>query len=236
MPSSQYQAFATGGSANALTPVAYAALTTLIANGFQTGIAKSEQVNTVLRQTTTAAAALGQLCVDHGSLDALDDGSAVNLKAAILSALNALIGAQQFWKPGDVKATMVYSTPTGWLKANGQIVSRTTYAALFAAIGTTYGVGDGSTTFAVPDLRGEFLRGLDDGRGVDSGRVIGSAQGDLLKSHTHDMGTEAGGAFNLATPVDSSGTDEIPTGNPTGATGGAETRPRNVAVLWLIKT
>lgn len=66
--------------------------------------------------------------------------------------------------------------PTGWLKANGAAISRTTYAALFAAIGTTFGAGDGSTTFNVPDLRGEFVRGWDDGRGVDSGRALGSAQ------------------------------------------------------------
>lgn len=51
------------------------------------------------------------------------------------------------------------SAPDGWFICNGQLVSRTTYASLFAAIGTTFGVGDGSTTFAVPDLRGQFVRG-----------------------------------------------------------------------------
>lgn len=72
--------------------------------------------------------------------------------------------------------------PTGWLKANGAAVSRTTYAALFAAIGTTFGAGDGRTTFNLPDLRGEFIRGLDDGRNVDNGRVFGSAQGDAIRN------------------------------------------------------
>ena len=57
--------------------------------------------------------------------------------------------------------------PNGFLKANGAAVSRTTYAKLFAAIGTTFGAGDGATTFNVPDMRGEFVRGLDNGRGVD---------------------------------------------------------------------
>ena len=61
------------------------------------------------------------------------------------------------------------NAPSGFLKCNGQLVSRTTYASLFAVIGTTYGAGDGSTTFKLPDCRGEFLRGLDDGRGVDTG-------------------------------------------------------------------
>ena len=68
------------------------------------------------------------------------------------------------------------TAPDGFLKANGAAISRSTYADLFAAIGTTYGSGDGSTTFNIPDLRGEFPRGWDDGRGVDSGRSIGTAQ------------------------------------------------------------
>jgi microcystin-dependent protein len=63
------------------------------------------------------------------------------------------------------------SAPTGWLKANGASISRTTYASLFAAIGTTFGAGDGSTTFNLPDLRGEFLRGFDNGRGIDTATV-----------------------------------------------------------------
>lgn len=50
------------------------------------------------------------------------------------------------------------TVPTGWFQCNGALVSRTTYADLFAAIGTTYGAGDGSTTFALPDTRGQFLR------------------------------------------------------------------------------
>ena len=76
------------------------------------------------------------------------------------------------------------SAPAGWLKANGAAVSRTAYAALFAAIGTTYGAGDGSTTFNLPDLRGEFMRGWDDGRGIDRGRAFGSAQGDAIRNIT----------------------------------------------------
>lgn len=58
--------------------------------------------------------------------------------------------------------------PTGYLKANGQAVSRSIFARLFRAIGTTYGAGNGSTTFNVPDLRGEFIRGWDDGRNIDT--------------------------------------------------------------------
>lgn len=131
--------------------------------------------------------------------------------------------------------------PNGWLHCNGANVSRTTYARLFAVIGTSYGSGDGSTTFKLPDLRGEFIRGLDAGRNVDTGRALGSSQADELKSHTHTD------TFNHRT----SGTGEI-TSNTTplagipelsattitvtsDATGGAETRPRNVAYPYFIK-
>jgi len=82
--------------------------------------------------------------------------------------------------------------PTGWLKANGASISRTTYSALFDAIGTTFGAGDGSTTFGLPDLRGEFLRGWDDGRGVDSGRSFGSAQLDQMQRLTGLLDIRAG--------------------------------------------
>lgn len=80
------------------------------------------------------------------------------------------------------------TAPAGWLKADGAAVSRTTYAALFAAIGTTYGAGDGRNTFNLPDLRAEFVRGWDDGRGVDSGRAFGSAQGHAVANHYHPTG------------------------------------------------
>ena len=123
------------------------------------------------------------------------------------------------------------SAPTGWLKANGSAVSRTTYADLFTAIGTTFGVGDGSTTFNIPDLRGEFIRGWDDSRGIDSGRVFGSAQADDFKSHTHVTYSVAG-SFSGATGV---GSGQLG-GSTTGATGGTETRPRNIALLYCIKT
>lgn len=137
---------------------------------------------------------------------------------------------------GDVKFWPTSSAPAGWLKANGAAVSRTAYAALFAIIGTTYGAGDGSTTFNLPDMRGEFMRGLDDGRGVDSGRAIGSAQVDSFKSHTHP--SPPGGFFwiNQAGSVFApSAGNSIWGAWETGTQGGSETRPRNVAMLSCIK-
>ena len=94
------------------------------------------------------------------------------------------------------------STPTGWIKANGALVSRTTYAALFAYASAQglvseadwtatssgrFSVGDGSTTFRLPDMRGMFLRGLDESRGLDTGRAVGTYQDQANVSHTHGV-------------------------------------------------
>ena len=98
---------------------------------------------------------------------------------------------------GTIVSFSASSPPTGYLKANGAAVSRTTYAALFAAIGTQYGAGNGSTTFNVPDLRGEFIRYWDDARGVDTGRTFGSFQDQDYLSHNHgvtDPGHTHGGS------------------------------------------
>lgn len=135
---------------------------------------------------------------------------------------------------GAVMCFAFNAAPTGWLEADGSQVSRTTYADLFAAIGVTFGVGDGVTTFTLPDLRAEFVRGWDDGRGVDAGRVFGTAQSELVGPHTHDVGitaaTSPGGPS--ITEVSFSQTGTQATSNPAGA----ETRPRNVALLYCIKT
>ena len=104
------------------------------------------------------------------------------LSAAQGKVLNDKI--EQAAPSGEVAYFAGRNAPAGWLKANGAAVSRTAYAALFAAIGTTYGPGDGSTTFNLPDLRGEFMRGWDDGRGIDLGRAFGSAQGDAIRNIT----------------------------------------------------
>lgn len=152
--------------------------------------------------------------------------------AALAAALALLSG--QVAPPGAVMPFARATAPTGWLKANGAAVSRTTYNALFTAIGTTFGIGDGSTTFNLPDMRGEFVRGLDDGRGVDAGRAIGSAQADMLKSHNHTYNvtqvTTGAGTVSEPLPTDSSASTKA-----TNAQGGAETRPRNVALLYCIK-
>jgi microcystin-dependent protein len=158
---------------------------------------------------------------------------------------------------GTVVAYAGSAAPTGWLVCNGAAVSRTTYAALFAAIGTAFGPGDGSTTFNLPDLRGEFVRGWDAGRGVDPSRVFGSAQGSQNLAHTHTASTDTAGAHTHTTPQGLEGTGAslqfASTGSSgvstvsgsagahshtvtVGSSGGTEARPRNVALLYVIRT
>lgn len=131
---------------------------------------------------------------------------------------------------GTVDSFAQATPPDGWLECNGATVSRTAYAALFAKIGTTWGAGDGATTFQIPDLRGEFVRGWDNGRGVDTGRALGTPQADELKAHTHGRGLNVVGGSQGA-----GGNVSLPSYTQTDPTGGTETRPRNVAMLFCIK-
>lgn len=82
------------------------------------------------------------------------------------------------------------------LKCNGAAIGRTAYPLLFAKIGTTYGAGDGATTFNVPDFRGEFIRAFDDGRGVDAGRAFGSWQDSLFGYHAHGASSDVQGGHS----------------------------------------
>lgn len=79
--------------------------------------------------------------------------------------------AVEICPPGMIAAWGVNAQPYGWLECNGSAISKTLYARLFDQIGTTFGVGNGTTTFNIPDMRGEFIRGWDNGRGVDANSV-----------------------------------------------------------------
>ena len=128
------------------------------------------------------------------------------------------------------------TAPSGWLQCNGAAVSRTTYSDLFAAIGIVYGAGDGTTTFNVPEIRGEFVRAWDNARGVDSGRTIGSFQdatgiddssGDAVGVGHDDVD---GPTYNTQTVNSSPGI--------AGATGTYprwRIRARNISPLYCIK-
>jgi microcystin-dependent protein len=163
-------------------------------------------------------------------------------------------GSNNIMPIGTVMMFAMASVPVGWSKCNGAAVSRTsaTYAGLFAVIGTTYGSGDGVNTFNLPDLRGEFVRGWDDGRGVDTGRAIGTSQDQQLEKHKHIASNNDCASYSSVNGVgtgtyntwcDSGG---IVTNNAAALTGdgshteqtaklGTETRPRNVAMMYCIK-
>lgn len=161
---------------------------------------------------------------------------------------------------GMVAAFAMPTAPAQWLACNGQAVSRTEYPNLFAAIGTMYGPGDGSTTFNLPDYRGYFLRGWDNGRGADPdaasrthrgdgtvGDSVGTEQGYDIQSHRHDFyvgHTSAGyghvNSQNQIALADNAGGRGLKSSRG-GAqdiialSGGNETRPQNISVLYCIK-
>jgi microcystin-dependent protein len=156
---------------------------------------------------------------------------------------------------GAILPFAMNTAPTGWLAADGSAVSRTTYAALWTALGTTsspYGQGNGSTTFNLPDLRGYFVRGSGTNSDGTAAGTFGTKQSDDFKSHNH---TDAGHTHTATTTAALAGTSNVsasgsankqPVG--TGAvtvntgyadiqySGGTETRPKNIAMLYCIKT
>jgi microcystin-dependent protein len=120
------------------------------------------------------------------------------------AALDARIAAveQKTILPGTVIAFAGKTVPPGWLVCDGRNVDRTMYADLFAAVGVTYGVGDGVTTFGLPNYVGRFLMGV---APTDLGSVGGQATVDA--SHSHGVGTltAAGGAHTHDLPFTDSG-------------------------------
>jgi hypothetical protein len=147
---------------------------------------------------------------------------------------------------GQILAFSSVTPPANFLYCNGQTVNRADYPELFSAIGTTYGAGNGSTTFHIPDFRGQFLRGFDDtanrdpdkasrtamNSGGNTGNNIGSIQSDQFKSHDHDTGQHPSGG--LAPPYNGSYPVADATTIRTGFSGGNETRPTNASIAYHI--
>lgn len=174
--------------------------------------------------------------------------------------LSSLIPQPEKIPTGAVMPFANNAVPTGWLAANGTAVSRTTYAALFAAIGTTYGTGNGSSTFTLPDLRGYFVRGSGTNSDLTASGTFGAKQVASFQSHTH-TGTAASAGAHTHTHTDNyklgNSNQQTGSGSWTGsngdrtlntssagahthtvtvtATGGTETRPDNIAMLYCIK-
>jgi len=172
--------------------------------------------------------------------------------------LSSALAATQNATPSGALCDFAGTTaPSGWLMCDGSAVSRTTYAALFEAISTTYGTGDGSTTFNVPDFRGRFARYNDNmgtgAAGRDSGRTHGTTQtqttaknglaiSDPGHSHVVPVSGLASGAV-----LTNTGMSDMPGGTPFNRTansittgislgaGDAETRPINLSCNRIIK-
>ncbi|WP_239007556.1 phage tail protein [Pseudomonas granadensis] len=159
-----------------------------------------------------------------------------------------------------VGAVMAFPTgivPPGFLELDGSVQSTATYPDLAAYLGTKFNKGDeGAGSFRLPDGRGEFMRGWDHGRGVDAGRAIGTYQTEAFAAHNHryfddtaatfdPAGNWQGGTINGAaasisvgaflSSIDTGTTMQMVNATNTVNAGGAETRPRNLAVMWCIK-
>jgi microcystin-dependent protein len=163
----------------------------------------------------------------------------------IFKLTSPAIPPQSLAEAGAVQAFAMPDPPEGWLECDGQAINRATFANLFARIGTTYGAGDGTSTFNVPDLRGEFVRGWDNGRGIDPGRALGDWQEDQFQGHRMGMPNrvfiagssgETPGGNNSKALTDSSETlGPVSDGENGPPRTGAETRPRNVSLMYCIK-
>ena len=159
----------------------------------------------------------------------------------------ALVGRAGGGPTGSIFMWPTGTPPAGFLELDGSSKSTTTYAALFNVIGYTYG-GSGAN-FTLPDMRGQFPRGWDNGAGTDpdaasrtdrgdgtTGDVVGSQQADDVKDHSHVLDTTLQGATAGGTNVMRSTTGTGPSTKVDGGTPGNETRPTNIALMYIIKT
>jgi len=174
------------------------------------------------------------------------DNSGKLASTAFVAAGLATVGAIT----GEVKLWTVNSAPSGYLECDGSAISRSTYATLFSVIGVAFGVGDGTTTFNLPDMRGMFARGWDHGAGVDSGRAFGSTQQDALQefSGTFNASTESAavtgacsetiGGTSVSYSVGGNNLSNVTVTIDPGleARTATETRPKNIALMYIIKT
>lgn len=274
MAKNDFKAFATDRNANVISQEEWEALPALL-SGFTAGKASSAQVNKVIRQASFIAAALAQFVSDKTQRDVLDNGDLPGFVELLGSgfAVEYLSRKNPF---GDIKSDGTVKTalenlglgdgsalpvgvpvpwpsatpPTGWLKCNGAAFSAEEYPELAKAYPTN----------KLPDLRGEFIRGWDDGRGVDNGRGLLTLQDGAIVSHNHYWGIWTS-RTNDQTLESFTGTtilkqitplspaidfDNYPIPNPAITEGGVvaattkpaganETRPRNVAFNYIVR-
>lgn len=172
------------------------------------------------------------------------------LRGLFQKILNMIAGVIQLASPtGTVAAFAGAAAPSGWLLCNGQAVSRTDYANLYAAIGTTFGPGNNTTTFNLPDLRGRTVIGV--GQGVNlSNRLRGDVGGEELHAltiqempaHTHSAPTgngTSGLTYEVTSPdMPQGGYDYARTAptDTTGGNGGHNTMQPYLALSYIVRT
>lgn len=238
---------ALAGGVLTLTPSSVKSTQTLGAADNSTNVATTAFVQTTL--TTLNGSNITSGTINAARLPATYLNAASNLSdlsnpSAAIATLG-LTGASN--QSGAIGLFAMQTPPPGWIVCDGSALSRTTYAALYAAIGTTWGAGDGSTTFNIPDFRGAFLRGWDSGRGLDPSRVFASYQTDKMAGHVHTLNgnimiaNQASSAYGggLNTPgaayTKVGDLNDTGAGTNTGSTGSNETAPKNYAILICIR-
>lgn len=183
--------------------------------------------------------------VDNATVTAIQTADIAD--GQVTTAKLASTTQQGLLPAGAVMPFAMNSAPAGWLAADGTAVSRSTYATLFAAIGTAHGSGDGSTTFNLPDLRGIFVRGSGSQTigGITYNKTFAATEGDAFQGHQHAVTQNARTSVAGFEVLGGNGAvlsnATIQVGNPTtdGANGtprtASETRPANIALLYCIK-
>ncbi|ELP4645859.1 tail fiber protein [Salmonella enterica] len=256
MAKNDFKAFATDRNANVMSQEEWEALPALL-SGFTAGKASSAQVNKVIRQASFIAAALAQFVSDKTQRDVLDNGDLPGFVELLGSgfAVEYLSRKNPF---GDIKSDGTVNTalenlglgegsalpvgvpvpwptataPGGWLKCNGAAFTASQYPKLALVY----------PTLVLPDLRGEFLRGWDDGRGVDSGRTLLSTQaGSVIRQAA---GPTSSSPTNPANVWDNESFDSITSQTLWGSinatvqvAGGrvGTVRPRNIAFNYIVR-
>lgn len=210
------------------------------------------------RTATTARVGVVELATNAETQAGTDANLAVT-PAGLASA------ASLFVPPGAVMPFAMPTAPAGWVPADNRELAKTgTYAALFAAIGSLYGEtngsgGAGTSHFRVPDLRGYFVRGSGTNSDGTASGTFGAKQADDFESHTHTGSSESAGAhthtYNAPNSYQQDTTNSPANGKRAtanaslstgsagahthtitiGSTGGTETRPKNIALLYCIK-
>ncbi|WP_213993461.1 tail fiber protein [Sodalis sp. dw_96] len=260
MATNDFKPFAVGAGANVIDQTDYEALAEL-SSGFTAGKASSEQVNKVLRQATVFSSVLAQFISNQLSADVLDNGDTATVLNNFIAALKtngalsflqtannfseiksagaiAISAALANLNLGDGSALPVgvpipypvATPPAGWLKCNGAVFSASLYPKLAGVF----------PSLTLPDLRGEFIRGWDDGRGVDISRVLLSSQdGTWIQPNIENNATTTtivlGNTELIFNTGDNKAVSNLTGTNNTGPRDRSYIRPRNVSFNYIVR-